>query len=138
MPRSAPTIPPRIWSHLLLPLALLLSAAGFLLCFSIQTQPFSDVNCGDSTVYRYLGMGLLRGRLPYVDLCDNKGPLLYLIEAVGALLGGRWGLFVLQVGCWWCTLGALYGAARLLLTDATRQTLKQALYLIGVEAPERM
>ena len=29
-------------------------------------------------------------------------------------------------------------AARLLLTDATRQVLKQALYLIGVEAPERM
>ncbi len=29
-------------------------------------------------------------------------------------------------------------AARLMLTDATRQVLKQALYLIGVEAPERM
>ncbi len=29
-------------------------------------------------------------------------------------------------------------AARLMLTDAVRQTLKQALYLIGVEAPERM
>ena len=29
-------------------------------------------------------------------------------------------------------------AARLMLTDVTRQTLKQALYLIGVEAPERM
>ena len=29
-------------------------------------------------------------------------------------------------------------AARLQLTDATRQVLKQALYLIGVEAPERM
>ncbi len=29
-------------------------------------------------------------------------------------------------------------AARLMLTDATRQVLKQALYLIGIEAPERM
>ncbi len=29
-------------------------------------------------------------------------------------------------------------AARLLLTDVARQTLKQALYLIGIEAPERM
>ena len=29
-------------------------------------------------------------------------------------------------------------AARLLLTDVVRQVLKQALYLIGVEAPERM
>ena len=29
-------------------------------------------------------------------------------------------------------------AARLMLTDVVRQTLKQALYLIGVEAPERM
>ena len=29
-------------------------------------------------------------------------------------------------------------AARLMLTDAVRQTLKQALYLIGIEAPERM
>ena len=29
-------------------------------------------------------------------------------------------------------------AARLRLTDAVRQILKQALYLIGVEAPERM
>ena len=33
---------------------------------------------------------------------------------------------------------SLARAARLLLTDAVRQTLKQALYLIGVEAPERM
>ena len=29
-------------------------------------------------------------------------------------------------------------AARLLLTDAVRQVLKQALYLIGIEAPTRM
>ena len=29
-------------------------------------------------------------------------------------------------------------AARLMLTDAVRQTLKQGLYLIGVEAPTRM
>ena len=29
-------------------------------------------------------------------------------------------------------------AARLMLTDCTRQVLKQALYLIGIEAPERM
>ena len=29
-------------------------------------------------------------------------------------------------------------AARLLLTRAVKQLLKQALYLIGIEAPERM
>jgi len=29
-------------------------------------------------------------------------------------------------------------AARLIPTDAVRQVLKQALYLIGIEAPERM
>ena len=29
-------------------------------------------------------------------------------------------------------------AARLMLTDVVRQTLKSALYLIGIEAPERM
>ena len=29
-------------------------------------------------------------------------------------------------------------AARLMLTRATRQIIRQALYLIGIEAPERM
>ena len=52
----------------------------------------------DSGVYLYIGQQLLRGVVPYRDIFDNKGPLLYAVNALGLLLadGSFWGVYVLE------------------------------------------
>jgi len=58
----------------------------------------------DSGVFLYEGQHWLRGEMPYRDMWDHKGPLIYAFDAVGLLLGrGDWrGLLLLE----WLWLGA--------------------------------
>lgn len=42
----------------------------------------------DSICYRIMGKGVLEGRVPYRDLFDHKGPVTYLVYALGLLIGG--------------------------------------------------
>jgi 4-amino-4-deoxy-L-arabinose transferase-like glycosyltransferase len=52
----------------------------------------------DDGLYLYIGQQLLRGAAPYRDVFDNKGPLLYLVNAFGLVLGGGsfWGVYALE------------------------------------------
>jgi len=52
----------------------------------------------DSGVYLYIGQQILKGAAPYRDVFDNKGPLLYLVNAVGLAIGfgSFWGVYVLE------------------------------------------
>ena len=40
----------------------------------------------DSNLYFTIGRGMTRGLMPYRDLFDHKGPLIFLLYALGALL----------------------------------------------------
>ena len=55
----------------------------------------------DPSVFLYIGKRMTAGSLPYRDLFDHKGPLLYLIQYAGALLSdegrGVWFLEVLNL-----------------------------------------
>ena len=54
--------------------------------------PFSPIHryCFDSDeiAYRLVSKGLLKGKIPYRDLFDHKGPLLYFVYAFGMLITG--------------------------------------------------
>ncbi|MDR1691830.1 MAG: hypothetical protein LBR72_00575, partial [Oscillospiraceae bacterium] len=53
--------------------------AFLLLLFCTKSSPLFPVNDWyDANVYFTMGKGLFNGFVPYVDLIDNKGPLLYL------------------------------------------------------------
>ena len=69
----------------------------YLLVFAIYTSPIHSAAWGDSQVFVQLGRGLLEGKLPYIDLFDHKGFLLYAINALGLFIGGLSGVFFLQV-----------------------------------------
>jgi len=58
----------------------------------------------DSGVFLYEGQHWLQGEMPYRDMWDHKGPLIYVLNAVGLLMGrGDWhGLLLLE----WLWLGA--------------------------------
>ena len=70
----------------------------FLLVFSWSTSPLYLTYGGDSPFFQTVGLGILQGKIPYVDLFDHKGPVPFFYNALGYSLGiGRCGVFVIQV-----------------------------------------
>ena len=48
-----------------------------LLLFAISVSPISLFEGYDSCVFKQMGLAILQGKTPYVDLFDHKGPLIY-------------------------------------------------------------
>ena len=72
-------------------------AVGFVLLFSKTTSPLFHGLSGDSSMFLLIGRGITEGLVPYKDLLENKGPLLFLIEALPQyIIDGPRGVFVLQ------------------------------------------
>ncbi len=75
---------------LLFSIILLLLVCGYMAVFSSVTSPLYPNNYGvDSAFYRFIGKSILQGKTLYTDIWDNKGPVLFFIQAVGALNGTR-------------------------------------------------
>ena len=78
---------------------LALIAVFFLLLFSYGTSPLFIDNFGisDSAIFLLIGKGITGGYIPYVDLFDHKGPILFFIEALGWWISpNRFGNFFIQ------------------------------------------
>ena len=90
---------------------LALAAAVFLLACSLSTTPLLKYSVGqDSAFFRLVGQGMTQGKLPYRDYFDMKGPYLFWLEYLGAVIApGRLGIFLVQ---WLCLLISLYFAVR--------------------------
>lgn len=52
----------------------------------------------DSGVFLYVGSQILKGKLPYRDVWDHKGPLIYYLDALGLWMGhgSVWGVWLLE------------------------------------------
>lgn len=76
-------------------------ASVFVLLFSATTSPlYIDHRCwfhGDAGIFQEMGLLILQGGTPYIDLFDHKGPILFFIQALGLWISKDWGLYVLQV-----------------------------------------
>lgn len=73
-------------------------SALFVSLFSYSTSPFYFHDGYDSCVFQTMGLALLQGKIPYVDLFDHKGPILYFIDALGIWIGdGKIGIYILQI-----------------------------------------
>ncbi len=51
---------------------------------------FSEVLLTDSSAFLYIGSQMSVGKVPYLDLFDHKGPLLYVINVIPFLLSNSW------------------------------------------------
>ncbi len=73
---------------------------GFLIMFfCTRSSPLYMFNGWvDANAYFTMGKGLVNGLVPYRDLFDHKGPLLFLIYAVGYLIDndGFFGVYLIQ------------------------------------------
>ena len=79
---------------------LLALAVAFVTFYSFSTSPlFNNYEYVDSSIYKVIGRGWVDGLVPYVDLWDQKGPLIYFINAVGYWIAGSdIGVWLLQCG----------------------------------------
>lgn len=68
-----------------------------LIVFAVNISPFTIYEGCDSCVFKQMGLAILSGKTPYLDLFDHKGPVIYFINAFGLWIGDRWGLFILNV-----------------------------------------
>ncbi|MBR5180785.1 MAG: glycosyltransferase family 39 protein [Clostridiales bacterium] len=76
-----------------------LVAVGVILIFSC-CSPFYPFNYWeDPNCFFTMGAGILKGQLPYRDLYEQKGPLLYFIHALAALISKKTfiGVFFIQI-----------------------------------------
>ncbi|MBQ9001422.1 MAG: hypothetical protein IJ087_06175 [Eggerthellaceae bacterium] len=59
--------------------------------------PLTDIPIGtDSAVFTYIGRVMSAGGAPYVDVFDHKGPLVYLLNAIGTLGPSTWVLWLVE------------------------------------------
>lgn len=71
-------------------------SALILLFFSGTTSPLHNLPFTDGLVFQYVALGIQHGLIPYIDIFDHKGPLTYFINYLGLLIGGRYGILLLQ------------------------------------------
>lgn len=67
----------------------------------------------DSNFFLYEGYALVSGKIPYIEFYDHKGLYHVLINAFGVVLGGRYGVFLLQIIYLSFTLYFLYLTVKL-------------------------
>lgn len=78
-------------------LQLLLLLLVVLVVLSPTAPLYEPVPARDQGVYLYVGQQILDGKIPYRDVWDHKGPLVYYINALGLwLTDSIWGVWILE------------------------------------------
>lgn len=77
-----------------------MAAAGWLglLVLGILSNLLFSYPGRDGGIFLYIGSLILKGKIPYLDVWENKGPLVFYINALGLFLtnGSRWGVWLLE------------------------------------------
>lgn len=68
----------------------------FVTLFSRSTSFLYVFEGGDPAIFKQMGLAVLRGKTMYIDYFDNKGCLLYFIQALGLWLGGDFFILLMQ------------------------------------------
>lgn len=106
--------PPRIEKNkIIAPFAILICTV--LMSLTCYNNPFAIGNCaGDSATYTYMARLLLNGGMIYRDASDNKGPVMYFIDALGLYLNKDIGIWIMEFAFIFVALLFAYKIARLI------------------------
>ena len=66
-------------------------------CYSSTLLRVTSCPHQDSYAYRYIGMLIAKGGMPYLDAFDNKGPVLYIINWLGYLISKSFGVYLFEL-----------------------------------------
>lgn len=107
-------------SWIILHVALILASVLFVFFFSTSTSPFYSFLGDDSAIFQAVGKGWAEGYLPYVALFENKGALIFLIDAIGYSIAPRVGIFLLQIPAMYLSMLFAWRALGFYLSDKTK------------------
>ncbi len=99
-------------------------AVGFSAFFSLSPLN-NDVLSTDSSVFIYIGKKMHQGYVPYKDLFDHKGPVMYFIQYVGTFGKNQLILWLLEIA-------GIFATAVFLLKSAKLFTGKKAFQYFAV------
>ena len=93
----------------------LIIAVAFVYFASSSTSPlFPYYYGGDSAQFQTIGKAWYYGKIPYVDMFDHKGPLIFFIDMLGySLTKSSTGIMFLQMGFMFATMMALLQLGKL-------------------------
>ena len=79
---------------------------------SLWFCPYSRETFGhDAGIFAYIGYAVTQGVPLYTGAWDNKGPLLYIINALGIVINYRYGIFLLEFAALFIALLFMYKTA---------------------------
>lgn len=79
--------------------SILLSIFGIYLLYGSPLRPGGTGMSGiDSSIFIYIGESMKNGKIPYKDIFDHKGILLYIIEFISiTIFNGKIGIWILEL-----------------------------------------
>lgn len=96
------------------------------LYFCTESSPFYARNPWDDvSIYYSIGRGITQGYVPYRDMFDHKGPVVFFLFAIGHLLvpDSFYGVYLLESLCFSGLLYVTYKTCRLYFDQGMAQTL---------------
>ncbi len=98
----------------------------------VGTSPILDYMDPDSQNFRLLGRAMASGQVAYVDIFDHKGPYIYFIEYLGALLSphSEWGLFIIETICYIINICVAYKIIRVFADK--KESMLSAMSFLGI------
>jgi len=78
---------------------ILLLLLTFIVSLSLRSNPFSEFLPGhDSSMFQYFGYAMNNGKIMYTEIFDHKGPMIFIINYLGALLTSTTiqGIYILE------------------------------------------
>lgn len=77
----------------------------------------------DAAVYLNVSRNILRGKILYKEIVDNKGPILYIINAIGLKIGGQNGVVIIEFLFIFVALLFMYKSSKLICKSKSKSIL---------------
>lgn len=91
-----------------------LASAALAVSLGSPNNPWGNgISKTDSSVFRYIGFGMTKGIVPYRDSFDHKGPLVYFLNYLGALISYEHGIWLVELVLLIASAYIAYKTARL-------------------------
>lgn len=71
---------------------------AFLICMNSPVNPIATnmEDYTDSSVFKYIGWSMTQGKVPYIELFDHKGPMIYFINYIGTIISQTNGIWIIE------------------------------------------
>lgn len=88
---------------------------SFIICMKSPINPFAahGTSWVDSSVFKYIGGRMAKGDVPYRDMFDHKGPIIYFLNMLGYYIAPNRGIWVIEFIFMFFSLLGSYKVVRL-------------------------